>query len=401
MGNASRVGSLIPFFPRARAERTARRAAERARVRDAARRAGGPSVSVRDLSLSFGSTPVLEHLDLDIKDGEFLVLLGPSGCGKSTLLNCVAGLLDVTDGQIFINGWNVTWEEPKDRHIGMVFQSYALYPQMSVRRNLSFGLRSARVPRAEIEKRIARTAEILQIEPLLDRKPSQLSGGQRQRVAIGRALVRDVDVFLFDEPLSNLDAKLRSELRVEIKRLHQKLGNTMVYVTHDQIEAMTLADRIAVMKDGVIQQLGAPQEIYGHPANRFVAGFIGSPAMNFIPGALEPGPPPVFRAGGLSVPLDRYTFDERGPVAGPCLLGVRPEHVSLGATGPGRAFSHEVEIDIVEPMGADTLVWTKLADLNFAFLVDSDSQLVVGERAAIGFDPSRASLFDEASGERL
>jgi multiple sugar transport system ATP-binding protein len=344
---------------------------------------------------------VLEHLDLDVADGEFLVLLGPSGCGKSTLLNCIAGLIDVTDGQIFINGWNVTWEQPKDRNIGMVFQSYALYPQMSVRRNLSFGLRSARVPADEIAKRIARTAEILQIEPLLDRKPSQLSGGQRQRVAIGRALVRDADVFLFDEPLSNLDAKLRSELRVEIKRLHQKLGNTMVYVTHDQIEAMTLADRIAVMKNGQIQQLGAPHEIYSRPVNRFVAGFIGSPQMNFLSGELEPGPPRALRAGDLRIPLDRYAFDEHGAAGGHCVLGVRPEIVAIGADGAARPFSREVEIEIVQPMGADTLVWTKLANINFAFLVDSESRLKVGERITIGFDPGRTSLFDEATGVRL
>ena len=218
------------------------------------------------------------------REGEFIVLLGPSGCGKSTLLNCIAGLLDISEGQIFIKGKNVTWEEPKDRGIGMVFQSYALYPQMTVERNLSFGLRVAGVPKDEIARRIARAAEILQIEPLLERKPAALSGGQRQRVAIGRALVRDVDVFLFDEPLSNLDAKLRSELRVEIKRLHRKLQNTMIYVTHDQIEAMTLADRIAMMKGGVIQQLDAPQTIYNRPVNRFVAGFLGSPAMNFLEG---------------------------------------------------------------------------------------------------------------------
>jgi multiple sugar transport system ATP-binding protein len=343
---------------------------------------------------------VLEHLNLDIKDGEFLVLLGPSGCGKSTLLNCIAGLIDVSDGQVFINGWNVTWEQPKDRHIGMVFQSYALYPQMSVKRNLGFGLRSARVPKDEIEKRIARTAEILQIESLLHRKPSQLSGGQRQRVAIGRALVRDVDVFLFDEPLSNLDAKLRSELRVEIKRLHQKLANTMVYVTHDQIEAMTLADRIAVMRDGRIQQLGAPHEIYSHPVNRFVAGFIGSPQMNFLSGEIEASPP-VFRTGDIRVPLERYAFNERGAVAGRCVLGIRPENVAAGADALSRSFSHEVEIEIVEPMGADTLVWTKLGGTNFAFLVDSENRLNVGDRTTIGFDPGRASLFDDATGDRL
>ncbi|TIT52182.1 MAG: ABC transporter ATP-binding protein, partial [Mesorhizobium sp.] len=246
-----------------------------------------PSVSIQDLSLNFGAVSVLETLNIDVAEGEFIVLLGPSGCGKSTLLNCIAGLLDVSDGRIFIKGKNVTWEEPKDRGIGMVFQSYALYPQMTVEKNLSFGLRVAGIAKDEIAKRIARAAEILQIEPLLQRKPSALSGGQRQRVAIGRALVRDVDVFLFDEPLSNLDAKLRAELRVEIKLLHSKLQNTMIYVTHDQIEAMTLADRIAVMKGGVIQQLDAPQTIYNRPVNRFVAGFLGSPAMNFLDGRLE------------------------------------------------------------------------------------------------------------------
>jgi multiple sugar transport system ATP-binding protein len=403
----SLVAKLIHPFSRAgQAERTAHQAAERAKLRETARKAGAPSVSVRNLSLNFGSVTVLEHLDLDIMDGEFLVLLGPSGCGKSTLLNCIAGLIDVTDGQIFINGWNVTWEEPKDRHIGMVFQSYALYPQMSVRRNLSFGLRTAGVPSDEIKKRIARTAEILQIGALLDRKPSQLSGGQRQRVAIGRALVRDVDVFLFDEPLSNLDAKLRSELRVEIKRLHQKLANTMVYVTHDQIEAMTLADRIAVMKDGLIQQLGSPHDIYSHPVNRFVAGFIGSPQMNFFTGDLQAGPPPVFLTGGVRIPLDRYAFDERGAAVGGvvskrAVLGIRPESVAIGAEAAARPFSCEVEVEIVEPMGAETLVWTKLAGTNFAFLVDSEHRLKVGERVTIGFDLGRASLFDDATGARL
>ncbi len=396
------LGKLLhPFSRAAQAERTARRAAEREQIRKAAGSAGIPSVSVRDLSLSFGNVSVLEHLDLDIMDGEFLVLLGPSGCGKSTLLNCIAGLIDVTDGQIFIRGWNVTWEEPKDRNIGMVFQSYALYPAMSVRRNLSFGLSSAGVPKDEIEKRIARTAELLQIEPLLDRRPSQLSGGQRQRVAIGRALVRDADVFLFDEPLSNLDAKLRSELRVEIKRLHQRLANTMVYVTHDQIEAMTLADRIAVMRNGLIQQLGSPHEIYSRPVNRFVAGFIGSPQMNFLSGDLKAGSPPAFHAGDVSVALDRYAFDKQDAAGGPCVLGVRPESVAIGEDGSARPFSREVEIEIVEPMGANTLVWTKLADTNFAFLVDLESRLKVGERITIGFDPARTSLFDEATGARL
>ena len=244
------------------------------------------AIEVRDLTLAYGELTVLDRLNLDIAEGEFIVLLGPSGCGKSTLLNCIAGLNDITAGQIWIGGENVTWEEPSKRGIGMVFQSYALYPQMSVRGNLAFGLKNARVPKDEIERRIARAAGILQIEPLLDRRPAALSGGQRQRVAIGRALVRDVEVFLFDEPLSNLDAKLRSELRVEIKRLHDKLRNTMVYVTHDQIEALTLADRIAVLRGGVIQQLADPRTLYNKPANLFVAGFIGSPAMSMLRGTL-------------------------------------------------------------------------------------------------------------------
>ena len=236
-----------------------------------------PSVKVCDLDLHFGDIKVLQKLNLEINQGEFLVLLGSSGCDKSTLLNCIAGLLDISAGQIFIGDKNVTWSEPSERGIGMVFQSYALYPQMTVEGNLSFGLKNAKMPKDEIQSRVQRAAKILQIEALLKRKPGALSGGQRQRVAIGRALVRDVDVFLFDEPLSNLDAKLRVDLRVELKLLHQRLKNTMIYVTHDQIEAMTLADRIAIMKDGKIMQLGTPDEIYNRPQNLYVADFIGSP----------------------------------------------------------------------------------------------------------------------------
>jgi multiple sugar transport system ATP-binding protein len=358
------------------------------------------SVLVRDVSLNFGTVEVLKSLNLDVPEGEFLVLLGPSGCGKSTLLNCIAGLLDVTAGQIFISGKNVTWEEPKDRGIGMVFQSYALYPQMSVKGNLSFGLKNAGVPKDEIAKRIARTAEILQIEPLLERKPSQLSGGQRQRVAIGRALVRDVDVFLFDEPLSNLDAKLRSELRVEIKRLHQRLANTMIYVTHDQIEAMTLADRIAVMRSGLIQQLDSPQAIYNRPVNRFVAGFIGSPGMNFIEGELA-GKIPTFKKDKVSVPLSRYEFSNGSEQAGDVVLGIRPEHIAFGEAAKALPFSQDAEVEIVEPMGSDTLVWTKFGGQNLSFRVESEKHLTVGDRVTIGFDPARASLFDRTSEIRL
>ncbi len=357
------------------------------------------SVSIQDLSLNFGAVTVLETLNLDVAEGEFIVLLGPSGCGKSTLLNCIAGLLDVSQGRIFIKGKNVTWEEPKDRGIGMVFQSYALYPQMTVEKNLSFGLRVAGTPKDEIARRIARAAEILQIEPLLQRKPAALSGGQRQRVAIGRALVRDVDVFLFDEPLSNLDAKLRSELRVEIKLLHRKLRNTMIYVTHDQIEAMTLADRIAVMKGGVIQQLDAPQTIYNRPVNRFVAGFLGSPAMNFLDGQLSGGP--VFKTGDVAVPLDRYVFDGTADRSGPCVLGVRPEHVALGEAANAMPFAIDATVEIVEPMGSDTLVWTKLGGHIFSFRVEAEKTLRSGDPVRIGFDPARASLFDSQSGNRM
>ncbi|GLQ57830.1 ABC transporter ATP-binding protein [Devosia nitrariae] len=361
------------------------------------------SVSIRDLSLNFGHVKVLEHLNLDIAEGEFIVLLGPSGCGKSTLLNCIAGLLDVSDGQIFINGKNVTWEEPKDRGIGMVFQSYALYPQMTVERNLSFGLRVARMQKDEVERRVKRASEILQIEPLLKRKPVELSGGQRQRVAIGRALVRDVDVFLFDEPLSNLDAKLRSDLRVEIKRLHQRLKNTMIYVTHDQIEALTLADRIAIMKNGVIQQLADPHTIYNKPTNLYVAGFIGSPSMNFLEGELQGGTEPVFRANdGTVIPVKTYAFETApngGAVKG--VLGVRPEHIAVGEAAKAMPFATEVEVEIVEPMGSDTLAYTKLAGQTLTFRADSEINLRDGQTVLVGFDPGRGSIFDTATSNRI
>ncbi|NOZ31834.1 MAG: ABC transporter ATP-binding protein [Alphaproteobacteria bacterium] len=362
------------------------------------------SVSIKDLSVAYGVVKVLEGLDLDIGKGEFIVLLGPSGCGKSTLLNCIAGLLDVSGGQVIIEGKNVTWEEPKDRGIGMVFQSYALYPQMSVERNLSFGLRVSGMKRDEIDKRVARAAEILQIEPLMARKPAHLSGGQRQRVAIGRALVRDVDVFLFDEPLSNLDAKLRSDLRVEIKRLHQRLKNTMIYVTHDQIEAMTLADRIAVMKDGVIQQLDTPHGVYHRPVNHFVAGFIGSPTMNFMEGDLSgTGSDAVIQLEGLKVPMKGYEFAEGGAVAGAgkAILGVRPEHVLVGKAAANMPVTVEIEVEIVEPMGADVVAWTQVAGKSFTFRTDSEILLKPGDKVTIGFDPARASLFDQKTGHRL
>ncbi|WP_366656114.1 ABC transporter ATP-binding protein [Fodinicurvata sp. EGI_FJ10296] len=356
------------------------------------------SVEVRQLDLRFGELCVLQDLDLDIRQGEFLVLLGSSGCGKSTLLNCIAGLLEPSDGQIIIQGRNVTWSEPSDRGIGMVFQSYALYPQMTVRGNLSFGLKNARLPKREIESRVARAADILQIEPLLDRKPGALSGGQRQRVAIGRALVRDVDVFLFDEPLSNLDAKLRGDLRVELKRLHHSLGNTMIYVTHDQVEAMTLADRIAIMRDGRILQLGTPDEIYWRPQNRYVAGFIGSPAMNFIDGRLADG---VFRSGALDMPMTGYRGEGGVLRDGPVTLGIRPEHVFCGSALPSAAVRSAARVDIVEPMGADTLVYADLGGTPIKIRMTGSARPASGDRLEIGFDPAWASLFDPADEGRL
>ena len=359
-------------------------------------------VSIRDLDIAFGSIKVLKSLNLEIAEGEFIVLLGPSGCGKSTLLNAIAGLLDFAGGQIWIGGRNVTWEEPKDRGIGMVFQSYALYPRMTVKGNLSFGLKMARTPREEIEKRVAKAAKILQIEPLLERRPSELSGGQRQRVAIGRALVRDVDVFLFDEPLSNLDAKLRTELRVEIKRLHHELGSTMIYVTHDQIEALTLADRIAVMNGGVIQQLASPKEIYRRPVNRFVAGFVGSPAMNFVDGTLglEGDRPHIVLADGTRIDLAGYEF-EKPPTAGrKATLGVRPEQVDLRHRSDDSSVL-PLELTLVEPMGADTLVWAHLAGTQFSVRVDGDDHVETPARIDAFFSPSHASIFDSESGARL
>ena len=360
-----------------------------------------PSVSVRGLAQSYGSLQVLKALDLDIADGEFIVLLGPSGCGKSTLLNCIAGLLEPSEGQVFIKGKNVTWEEPKDRGIGMVFQSYALYPQMTVEKNLSFGLRVSGMAKDEIGKRVKRASEILQIEPLLARKPSQLSGGQRQRVAIGRALVRDVDVFLFDEPLSNLDAKLRAELRVEIKRLHQRLGNTMIYVTHDQIEAMTLADRIAVMRGGSIQQLDAPQTIYNKPKNRYVAGFIGSPSMNFLKGTISGGgKKAVIDVSGIRVPLADYTPD-KPLAAGAAELGVRPEHILVDENGKDATSAYKGVVDLMEPMGSDSLVWVKLGDQIISARVESNKFFEPGQKVDVRFRVGLASLFDAATGDRL
>lgn len=355
------------------------------------------SIEVKDLNLTYGNTEVLKKLNLDIDDGEFLVLLGPSGCGKSTLLNCLAGLLEITGGQIFINGENVTWAEPKDRGIGMVFQSYALYPQMSVLGNLTFGLKNQKIPKEEIQRRVDHSVEILQIGDLLNRKPSALSGGQRQRVAIGRALVREANVFLFDEPLSNLDAKLRAELRVELKRLHTRLGNTMVYVTHDQIEALTLADRIAIMRGGIIQQLDKPQEIYNKPKNLFVAGFIGSPSMNFLDGEIVDNGK---RFSFNDVSFDISAYDTQTLSDGKAVFGFRPEHTEIkleNDNSPG--FMAIVELD--EPMGSDTLIWLRAGNTSFSVRVKSDLSFEKHKEVFVAVKMEKASLFDKNSEERL
>ena len=361
-------------------------------------------ITLNSVHKSFGDVDVIPSIDLEINDGEFVVFVGPSGCGKSTLLRLIAGLEDTTSGSIQIDGKDATDLPPAKRGLAMVFQSYALYPQMTVKGNLSFGLKNAGLPKEEIEKRVKHASEILQIESLLERKPAALSGGQRQRVAIGRALVRDVEVFLFDEPLSNLDAKLRNELRVEIKRLHQKLDNTMIYVTHDQIEAMTLADRIAVMRDGLILQLDDPKTIYNAPVNKYVAGFIGSPGINFLKGTILHNDKPIFKLQGgwcESPDLSNYKFQETIKAETQVWLGIRPESVAVGGEAKNMPVNFNLEVEVIEPMGADTLVWSEIGGQEFRFMVDGNTIVNVGDRVTVGFDPAHASIFDFDNEERL
>ena len=347
------------------------------------------NVHLRKLCITRGSNAVIRDLDLQVDPGEFLVLLGPSGCGKSTLLHSIAGLIEVADGSIEIGGRDMSHADPSERGIGMVFQSYALYPTMTVEKNMSFGLRISGAPKAEIQRRVQRTAEMLQLEALLDRKPAQLSGGQRQRVAIGRALVRDAGVYLFDEPLSNLDAKLRAELRRELKLLHRALGSTMIYVTHDQAEAMTLATRIVVMQGGHIQQIGTPSEVYERPGNRFVAGFLGSPSMNFVDGRCEGG---HFRAGALAVgPLPGHA-GTRGAVT----LAMRPEDIHLSDDAPLQA-----SVTLVEPMGSHQVVWLDCGGHALSAIAHDARPLATGQAVRFAVDAARVSLFDPASGKRL
>jgi multiple sugar transport system ATP-binding protein len=357
-------------------------------------------VTIDKVRRSYGALTVLKDVSLDVEPGEFAVLLGPSGCGKSTLLASIAGLDDLQSGRILFDGEDVTDYEPAERNIGMVFQSYALYPNMTVRQNMSFGLEVARTPKAEIVERVQWAAQLLQIEPLLDRKPSQLSGGQRQRIAIGRALVRKADLFLFDEPLSNLDAKLRTEMRVEIKNLHQKLGVTFIYVTHDQVEAMTLATRIAVMHGGVIEQYASPDEVYNRPASLFVADFVGSPPMNLLPARLErTGAGLVANVEGHAIPVGDYPFLVAPQGDEDVVLGIRPEHVLIDDVDA--PFAIKAPILVVEPLGADTLAWFELAGKRMAARLTPEAARGLGREVSLSFDLRQISLFSKATERRL
>lgn len=368
------------------------------------------SLTVANIEKIFGNTEVLKGVSLDIKDGEFIVLVGPSGCGKSTLLNLIAGLETITKGDIKIGDNIVNNIRPKDRDIAMVFQSYALYPNMNVRKNIAFGLETRKVPKEQVKETIERVANILQISELMDRKPAQLSGGQRQRVAMGRALARDPAIFLFDEPLSNLDAKLRVEMRLEIKMLHQKINTTIVYVTHDQIEAMTLADRIAIMKDGIIQQFDTPQQVYDNPSNLFVAGFIGSPAMNFIPCE-------VVKADGTTgvallndqkktffVPIKNTVINLENMVGKEVIMGVRPEQIASGFYEQEKNKEiHEIEstIQVLEPTGPDTLVFIMINDTNVLCRVNPKAVKEPGQTMKLMVDVSKALFFDPETELRI
>jgi len=355
------------------------------------------SVEIHDLCIRFGHNEVIKDLSLDVVDGEFLVLLGPSGCGKSTLLHSIAGLIDVAGGRIDIGGTDMTWADPTDRNIGMVFQSYALYPTMTVERNMSFGLRINGTPKAEIERRVNRAAEMLQLQPLLHRKPSQLSGGQRQRVAIGRALVREAGVFLFDEPLSNLDAKLRAELRRELKLLHKNLGSTMVYVTHDQVEAMTLATRIVVMRNGKIQQIGVPAEVYEKPENLFVAGFLGSPGMNILSGRLSMSLNGlVFSSKGIALNIASCPLMGRPGDEQEVLLGIRPENLVIHAGGDLQG-----TVSVIEPMGNHHVVWIDFNGNLLSAIVTGALTFRVDDVVRFSMDVAKISLFDQGSEQRL
>ncbi|NEJ69453.1 sn-glycerol-3-phosphate ABC transporter ATP-binding protein UgpC [Rhizobium phaseoli] len=351
------------------------------------------NVQVSDVTKKYGALQVMHGVSVDIEDGEFVVLVGPSGCGKSTLLRMIAGLETVSSGDIRIGGRVVTNAPPKERDIAMVFQSYALYPHKTVAENMGFPLKMAKRSKAEIAEKVGRAAEILDLTRYLDRYPKQLSGGQRQRVAMGRAIVRDPKVFLFDEPLSNLDAKLRVTMRVEIKELHQRLKTTTVYVTHDQIEAMTMANKIVVMRDGRVEQIGKPLDLYDFPVNLFVAGFIGSPSMNFLQGrvATRDGRKVVVTDQGVALPLDKTNADDGRAVT----YGIRPEHITIGDDGV------PVEVSVFEPTGSETLIFGRTQGVPIDALIRERIEVDPGRTVYFHIDPRRAHIFDRETGQRL
>jgi multiple sugar transport system ATP-binding protein len=362
-------------------------------------------VTLRKIVKKYDEVEAVRAIDLDIADKEFVVLVGPSGCGKSTTLRMIAGLEDITGGEIAVDGEVVNDVPPKDRDMAMVFQNYALYPHMTVYQNMSFGLRLKKYPKAEIDKRVQEAARILDIKELLDRKPRQLSGGQRQRVAMGRAIVRNPKVFLFDEPLSNLDAKLRVQMRTEIKRVHQKVRTTTVYVTHDQVEAMTLADRVVVMNKGKIEQIGAPNFLYHSPATRFVAGFIGSPAMNFVPCKLEQaGDALNVRLSdtiAFAVPADRVQR-YRAAVGKDLTFGMRPEHLTEAQTnGSKNLATFDASIEVVEPMGNETMVFFAINGAEVCGRTDPNAGAKVGASLQMAAHLDHMHLIDDASGRVL
>lgn len=352
------------------------------------------SVHISGAHKRFGATHVLRGVDVTVADGEFCVLVGPSGCGKSTLLRMIAGLEDITEGEIRVGGRVVNDLEPKERDIAMVFQSYALYPHMTVADNISFALNMARVPRVEIDKRVSSAAEMLELDKLLKRFPRELSGGQRQRVAMGRAIVRAPQVFLFDEPLSNLDAKLRVQMRAQIKELHQRLKTTSIFVTHDQIEAMTMADKIVVMRDGLVEQIGSPLELYDRPANTFVATFIGSPSMNLLSGVVRSrAGVPYVEIGNAQLPLNPAVKAEVGQAV---LYGVRPEQFTFAG---GQGF--EAEVVVVEPTGSDTQIHCRANGRDVTAVARQRMNPRVGEPLHLVPDPMQVCVFDAADGQLL
>ncbi|MBX3715847.1 MAG: sn-glycerol-3-phosphate import ATP-binding protein UgpC [Burkholderiales bacterium] len=351
-------------------------------------------IILQGVTKSFGKTEVIHPTDITINDGEFVVMVGPSGCGKSTLLRMIAGLETTTQGEIRIAGKRVNEVEPKDRNIAMVFQNYALYPHMSVYDNMAYGLKIRKFPKDDIEKRVQRAAGILELGPYLQRRPRELSGGQRQRVAMGRAIVREPAAFLFDEPLSNLDAKLRVQMRLEIQKLHRELRTTSVYVTHDQVEAMTLANRMIVINAGVVEQIGAPLEVYDEPASLFVAGFIGSPSMNFMPGRRAGDGVDV--GGGVVIPMPP---EARARAGEQVTVGVRPEHFVTGAGAAGPVFS--LHVDTVESLGADSLLHAGFNGTLLVVRIEGHSTPPAGTAIRVSILPGKAYFFDTATGKRL